>query len=801
MGATMRFSAALAATAVLCGVLGLSLWADRTAPTPEGLPDPASMQLELRPGAYFPKDFPLHGKVRLLSSPIAEAGQRQRVQVEYEVGARGVAQGEAIEIWKHFTSDFEEFQTDSADRPAYISAETTAPGVRLTERAFTNWIQRNKVDVFPYRKTAAVVVETGSLREGDKVVFDLGGRQGVRMQHYQENLFNFRFAITDAETQKVQAYCGDAYMKVIGGEAESLRVYAQPVLAAGTSFRVEVVPVDGWGSLAQDYQGLELSMSGARIGPAEFEYDPELMHYVADGAVAVGEGTTRIDVSTPDGRLSGTSHPIWIERTAETGIYYGDLHQHAYLQDGRGVFDELYLNARRVGMLDFGAVTPHHMWINLRGPLYRVDDYPAQVEDSWPAMIRSVKTFKGWKGFVPILGYEYSVGTRKGGHHNVVFREDEAPTTMHINPRNPMEPVGDMLQTLRQAEAEALVIPHVGGGPPDWEHPTDPRVERLYEIASVHGVFEESWQAHLAAGLRLAATASADNHTVGFGNSYPGLIYTMTNPLTAVFATSRDRDAIWEGLYQRRTFATTGNQRMLLRFSLDGEPMGGELPRGHIDRRRLTAKISGTAPLTRLDILKNNEILHSISPARNRGRILRVKWGSNFYQRRSNIGLADGSLTPSAGRLQLIRPLHLDVAFEHIGQNGDAIHWRTAAVSNDREALLADLSGVTGDSLMFEIDEADFGPMEVRIPLSQLREKGFFAWSSRGHGKAKHSYLAKMGVEPRFFLEAELINPEAAMDFEFAYEERTEPKPGDYYYLRVEQLDTNLAWSSPIWIN
>ena len=31
-----------------------------------------------------------------------------------------------------------------------------------------------------------------SMAAGDKVIFDLGGPKGVRMQHYEENLFNFR---------------------------------------------------------------------------------------------------------------------------------------------------------------------------------------------------------------------------------------------------------------------------------------------------------------------------------------------------------------------------------------------------------------------------------------------------------------------------------------------------------------------------------------------------------------------------------------------------------------------------------
>ena len=36
------------------------------------------------------------------------------------------------------------------------------------------------------------------------------------------------------------------------------------------------------------------------------------------------------------------------------------------------------------------------------------------------------------------------------------------------------------------------------------------------------------------------------------------------------------------------------------------------------------------------------------------------------------------------------------------------------------------------------------------------------------------------------------------MDFE--YTDLEDPKPGDYYYIRVTQLDGGRAWSSPFWI-
>ena len=56
-----------------------------------------------------------------------------------------------------------------------------------------------------------------------------------------------------------------------------------------------------------------------------------------------------------------------------------------------------------------------------------------------------------------------------------------------------------------------------------------------------------------------------------------------------------------------------------------------------------------------------------------------------------------------------------------------------------------------------------------------------------------------MGVA--FTLDCELVDPQGPLDVDFTYIDRQLLKTGDYYYLRVEQLDGNKAWSSPVWVN
>ena len=790
----VRFAVAAAAGVSLLALL----YREPSPGAAEETPDPAGLRIEYRPGAYMPPGFPLEGTVKLLSPPVVQAGERHRIRLEYTVGEAGIAQGEALEIWKHFTSDVEEFQVDDPQAPAHFSVESSATGARWKPRVFTNWVQRNTPSVFPYRKTAGAVLESGALRPGDKVYFDLGGSRGVRMQHYAENLFNFRLVILGPD-ERPRDYAGDAFLKVVGGEATGLRVYAPAYVAVGERFSVEAVPTDAWGSLARNYQDLKLAFSEASLADSPFEYDPSLLHYVAANAVATSEGVHRFTVRSENGALRGVSNPVRVERHPKRRVFYGDLHQHTYLHDGRGVYEELYLHARRTGLLDFGALTPHHMPLGVTGPSYHFDKYK-DPRDNWPAMVRANRLLNGWKDFVTILAYEYSVGTGLGGHHNVFYKADEAPTTMQLDPNQNRADVGRMMDLLERAQTPAMVIPHVGGGPPDWNHRTDPRIERSFEIASVHGVFEESWQKHLEAGLRLGATASSDNHTVGFGNSYPGLIYTMSNPLTGVFAYGKTRDAIWDGLYQRRTFGVTGNERMLLEFSVNGEPMGGEVPAAGARSARVRARVAGTRPLTKIELLKNSRVIHAVHPARKLGSVARIQWGDNIYQRRANIGLGDGALTAATGVPQLRRFLHRDQEFETMRQDGPAIRWRTAATANDRDGMLVDLTGVAG-TLSFRLDDPHLGALEIDIPLDELRRDGYFRWRGPGPQPFEHKYLEMMGVEVAFELECELVNPEATMDFEFDYEDRKAPQAGDYYYLRVEQLDTNKAWASPVWMN
>ena len=49
-------------------------------------------------------------------------------------------------------------------------------------------------------------------------------------------------------------------------------------------------------------------------------------------------------------------------------------------------------------------------------------------------------------------------------------------------------------------------------------------------------------------------------------------------------------------------------------------------------------------------------------------------------------------------------------------------------------------------------------------------------------------------------LSLQLVPSTGSYDQEFVYTDRDNPLPGDYYYLRVRQIDGAVAWSSPFWV-
>ncbi|MCP5118952.1 MAG: DUF3604 domain-containing protein, partial [bacterium] len=202
----------------------------------------------------------------------------------------------------------------------------------------------------------------------------------------------------------------------------------------------------------------------------------------------------------------------------------------------------------------------------------------------------------------------------------------------------------------------------------------DPEVSPLLEIHSEWGCAEHDraphpykrhteggrWTRHtlqhyLQQGHRLGVIASTDDHL-----GYPGA---YREGLAVVKATELSRDAIFDAVRQRRTYAVTGD-RIDLDFFLNGKIMGQELP--YARNRSMEVSVRGWDVIDRVEVLKNNRVIHRDFPVDrepgpsswNRPVVVRFEYGWGPWPALGWGGTADWDFTISVegGRIHDVEP-------------------------------------------------------------------------------------------------------------------------------------------------
>ncbi len=341
-------------------------------------------------------------------------------------------------------------------------------------------------------------------------------------------------------------------------------------------------------------------------------------------AAAIAPTVQRLEVRDDRGlQALSTARPA----SGDYRVYFGDIHVHTeYSSDGyRPIADAISSGRDGLG-IDFLALSDHIIFPSG----YVFQDY-----------LDSVDHFNEPGRFVTIFGFEAS--TPKG-HFNTYFRDrhaaakfDEAACEDFY--REWIEsPARLMLKPfLRHFEPEeVLIVPHhtniTSGatvnarglpfwGQFDWR-PVDDRYSRVAEMCQSRGSFETeeldpdwhtksggfgaSLRTALARGLRFGFVAGSDNHK-GWPLREPNKNGYVA--MTCVLAHDLTREAIFEAMRDRRTYATTG-VRIILDFRLNKiHPMGSIVPLDPRARRTFTLKIRGTSPIDRAEIVSEGAVL------------------------------------------------------------------------------------------------------------------------------------------------------------------------------------------------
>lgn len=306
--------------------------------------------------------------------------------------------------------------------------------------------------------------------------------------------------------------------------------------------------------------------------------------------------------------------------------------------DGWGTPEKAYEFARDTAALDFAATADHAILVTgepksghpFQSPLFKTVDNP----ERWRRTCEAARSFNEPHRFVTFPGVELSP-TQTDEDINLYFLEDY-PEMLdpNVTDKNARNETWEGLEHYMENH-QVMAIPHhpaiawrIWNRYPEDLHDffrLDKSKMPLIEMFSKHGNSDHFGSPKpllgtkkgrtlhdiFAAGYRFGVIGGSDTH---FGNpgsrmTEPGPYITLQyqNGLAAVWAPELTRQGLWDSMFARRTYATTGRKTVLF-FDVDGLFMGEEGVRAP-GERQIRLKAWGEDRIVKAEILKNNEFL------------------------------------------------------------------------------------------------------------------------------------------------------------------------------------------------
>lgn len=507
---------------------------------------------------------------------------------------------------------------------------------------------------------------------------------------------------------------------------------------------------------------------------------------------------------------------------ADRRVFYGDLHNHCGISYGHGPVEDAYRNAAL--QLDFASVTGHGAWPDIEDqPMpeevvaYHRDGF-AKLRNNWQRYLDVTEGAREPGVFETFFSYE--IHSFRHGDRTVI--SPDAPKRLET-PES-IDAFERMLAEIDARRDRVFLLPHhigyaLGYRGVNWESVTDAATP-VVEIISMHGLAEgddgnfpylhtmgpldgdNTMRGGLARGLHFGVLGSTDHHS-----AHPG---SFGYGKTAVWATELTREAIWEAILHRRTYAVSGD-RISLQFSINGFPMGSEITSA-AQRRVIHVAVAGGDAIDRIEVLKNGRLLErydhgsatdslggnhrAVASGLLHGKAtIEVGWGEkgtatdwDITIRTSGARLLD--VEPRLRGIDVVDPLDKTDGPYHFSsweRRGDEVHLSTRTTGNatattrQTQAICLEVEGAFDDTLTVTTGGNEYAVTLAEI-LHHARTRytaGFVSPAIRFH---------RLVLENEYSAEREFVDNDGA--------ERSE----DVYYVRVIQRNGHAAWSSPIWV-
>ena len=739
------------------------------------------------------RQFTLHDEPGALGELTAEslgpfeARSHQTIRQTWTAGTRAVETGGGFWVARHFNMNYGAFQTDDPAGEGYV---TIAAGD--DDAVFEPDVIMASGPHGGFRAPAPALVfrlVSGRLDPGETVTVTYGDTGGGGPGLLMTGTSSARMPLplyVDLDASGEWRPLPILPFAVSGTRTAGVHGFAPSIVEPGEPFELSVRAEDAF-----------FNRATGDIPAFEVRVDGEVRAATPAGTDAISlvpltldePGPHWIDIRSEDGSIVGEANPILVVEDPERRIFWGDTHGHSGYAEGIGTIDFFMTFARDDARLDFVTHSEHDVWLD---------------DAEWELSKRAVEAFDEPGRFIPYLGWEWTRPARFGGHHNVLYRDTADRTPVSALEYPTLSRLYQGLHARYDAD-DVLVIPHAHN-PGDYRQ-SDPRLEPLIEMMSMHGTFNGFVRQYLSHGHRVGLIAASDDHLSHPGYSAPNRdTLAQRGGLGAVLAPERSRDAVFDAMKQRRTYATTGD-RIILDVTVNGVPMGREAEYAEV--RAVEGRVVGTAPIRSIELLKNDEVIWSEEYAVGRGRPADTEeWLLSFSSGEEPVHLGDaprgwrhwrgevrvtGATVDAVSATDFVNPTTQFVERTAAGARF-ATHTR-----GDSSSLRFTLSGIR-PSVAVAIDleetrETGSAPPFYRppaiIPPARLR-------LTLNAGGIDRAVPVDDYPDDRVTLRRVIRN--GPRDVRFSHTDAENPRQGDYYYVRVRQVNDAAAWSSPVWV-
>jgi len=306
--------------------------------------------------------------------------------------------------------------------------------------------------------------------------------------------------------------------------------------------------------------------------------------------------------------------------SAQYHIYWGDVHGHTSLSDGKGSLDDFFTYARDAAKLDFVIVTDHDF--GNASPWW-------MPREKWKLTQDTADKYTVNGKFVAIAGYEWTSqpkywtdvgetvvserlfpGPPKFYNHKNVYFPSRVDYIFCAKDPAYMSP--DLLAEAVQKHGGLIHNAHPTAGPEGRDQfdysfsryavisNTEVGADTIRYDGKIYQVNSESIvRDFLNGGGKTGFVKGTDTHE---GKSAAR---------TAVLARELSREAIFEALRNRRNYAVS-NARIVLEFKINEHEMGEEIQIE--DKPHIVVSVKGTNKISEVAIVRNGAIAHSINP-------------------------------------------------------------------------------------------------------------------------------------------------------------------------------------------